>query len=327
MADINYCEACETLKEVDANLVVNGFTDENCANLQENTGLAGDSDDCTDLNTMNDCLIGAEVDEAEITEVCNWREYMGGLVQNIWTMNKALICTICGLWDKVVELIERVTEVEKLAERTDCIVDYISQGIEFEIGEEETDNSYVVAGKGVSFLSTGGGQRESEVSLTYIAGGLMQIVGSLKFYDSDFTDEDVCYNYDLGGADPRHTTSRKGNSVWNNTTGTTVPMAGGGELLFEIRLKKSAYPQIDELFAGSAFPTGGGAYHVNVTFFDEGEEAYGQSGSSDTKHTVPDGWIYIQARMVSINYLHASGNRYSPRGYMGIRFNHDEIVC
>ena len=63
MADINYCEACETLKEVDANLVVNGFTDENCANLQANTGLAGDSDDCTDLNTMNDCLIGAEVDE------------------------------------------------------------------------------------------------------------------------------------------------------------------------------------------------------------------------------------------------------------------------
>ena len=83
MADINYCEACETLKEVDANLVVNGFTDENCANLQANTGLAGDSDDCTDLNTMNDCLIGAEVDEAEITDVCDWREYMGGLVQNV----------------------------------------------------------------------------------------------------------------------------------------------------------------------------------------------------------------------------------------------------
>ena len=96
---------------------------------------------------MNDCLIGAEVDEAEITEVCNWREYMGGLVQNIWTMNKALICAICGLWDNVVELIERVTEVEKLAERTDCIVDYISQGIELEIGEEETDNSYVVIGR------------------------------------------------------------------------------------------------------------------------------------------------------------------------------------
>lgn len=108
MADINYCEACETLKEVDANLVVNGFTDENCANLQSNTGLAGDSDDCTDLNTMNDCLIGAEVDEAEITEVCNWREYMGGLVQNIWTMNKALICAICGLWNELTSLEQKL---------------------------------------------------------------------------------------------------------------------------------------------------------------------------------------------------------------------------
>lgn len=108
MADIDYCEACETLKEVDANLVVNGFTDENCANLQANTGLAGDSDDCTDLNTMNDCLIGAEVDEAEITDVCNWREYMGGLVQNIWTMNKALICAICGLWNELTSLEQKL---------------------------------------------------------------------------------------------------------------------------------------------------------------------------------------------------------------------------
>lgn len=327
MADINYCEACETLKEVDANLVVNGFTDENCANLQANTGLAGDSDDCTDLNTMNDCLIGSQVDEAEITDVCDWRGYMGGFVQNVWTMFKALICTICGLWDKVAEISERVTVIENQTDRSECIIDYISQGIEFEIGEEETDDSYVVAGKGVSFLSAGGGARESEVSLTYIAGGLMQIVGSLRFFDSDFTDEDVCYNYDLGGANPRHTTSRKGNSVWNNTTGETVPMPGGGELLFEIRLKKSAYPQIKDLFAGSAFPTGGGAYHVNVTYFDEGENAFGQSGNSDTKHTVPDGWVYIQARMVSINYLHANGSRYSPRGYMGIRFDNDEIEC
>lgn len=104
MADIDYCEACETLKEVDANLVVNGFTDENCANLQENTGLAGDSDDCTDLNTMNDCLIGSQVDEAEISDVCSWREYMGGFVQNVWTMFKAMICSVCGLWERLITL-------------------------------------------------------------------------------------------------------------------------------------------------------------------------------------------------------------------------------
>lgn len=112
MADIDYCEACETLREVDPNLVVNGFTDENCENLQENKGLAGDSDNCTDLNLMNDCLIGGSIDEAEITEICDWRDYMSGFVQNLWTMLKALICSICGLWEKLTALEEKVDDID-----------------------------------------------------------------------------------------------------------------------------------------------------------------------------------------------------------------------
>ena len=50
MANVN-CEACEEIRQVDPNLIVNGFGDTECASLKNNTGLSPSSgnDDCTDL--------------------------------------------------------------------------------------------------------------------------------------------------------------------------------------------------------------------------------------------------------------------------------------
>ena len=314
MADFN-CSACEDIRQTAPDFVVNGLTDEACASLGNGTGLnpASDNDNCTDLHNINDCLIGNMENEVDSYDVCDWKEFMKMFIPNLWTTLKSLVCAVCGIWTHLRTLI--------------CTVNNLSNGFVLNIGEEETDDSYVVAGKGVSFLSTGGGTRESEVKMEYIAGGLVQVQGSLRFYSSSFTDEGACWNYDHGGANPQKSASRLGNSEWNNTTGVVNPCVGGGELLFEIRIKKSAYPYISQLFAGSAHPSGGGGYQVNLTFFNEGSEAFGQHGSSDTKHTVPAGWIYVQARMVNISYLHANGSRYSPRGFMGIRFNQDEIPC
>ncbi len=325
MADNVYCEACETLKTQDPNLVVNGITDTECNYLQNDDGITGENDDCTDLNTMNDCLIGSMGDEAEISPMCNWREYMEKLATNMWTMNKAFICTICGLWTNVHHLWINVHKIWCNVEKLWCVVDHQGSGIEFRIGEEETDDSYVVAGKGISFLT--GGSSQAEVSLTYVAGGLIYAVGSLVFNQNDFTDAAACWNYDNGGANPRKSKNRLGNSLLHNTSGTNVEMVAGGELLYEIRIKKSAYPALDRFFAGSAFPTGGGEYHCQLTWYDEGQEALGQHGRADTRHTVPDGWCYVQCRLVSISHINANGNQYSPRGYMGVRFFTEEISC
>ena len=106
MADIEYCEACAELKKQDPNLIANGFSDENCENMMENKGLTGRNDDCTDLNDMNDCLIGSMADEAEISDVCDWREYMMKFVPNQWTVTKAIICAVCGLWNKVTNFMD-----------------------------------------------------------------------------------------------------------------------------------------------------------------------------------------------------------------------------
>ena len=99
--NIDYCEACEDLKNLNPSLIANGFSNSNCTHLRNNEGLTGSNDDCEDLNTLNDCLIGSKVDEVELKDICDWKDFMKGYIPNVWTVLKALICSICGLWDKL----------------------------------------------------------------------------------------------------------------------------------------------------------------------------------------------------------------------------------
>lgn len=331
MADVDYCEACTELKENVPDLVVNGWNDDYCTTMQNDEGLGVGNNDCTDLHNMADCFIGSLADEAEITDECDWREYMAEkFVPNLWTTIKAMICAICGIWTQIWLLWEQVN-------RLWCITNHQTEGETLVISENDTGESYIVAGKGISFLKAGQASASSDVGFEFIAGGLCLVHGSLQFNSSDFTDEYECWNYDTDGVDPRYTQARLGNSLLNNTSGTDVNLRG--ELLYEIRISLSQYPQIDKIFNGFGAPTGAGAYHVNLVAFAGGVYAHGQHGLCDGEtgnpvrsgdsygHLVPDGWIYVQARLTSVSYLPADGNKYSPRGFMGIRFNKEEIVC
>ncbi len=97
----NYsCSACEDLRETSPNFVVNGITDTECASLGNDTGLSPSSgnNDCTDLNNINDCLVGNMAEEVEAYDVCDWKEFMKKFIPNVWTTIKAVICAICGIW-------------------------------------------------------------------------------------------------------------------------------------------------------------------------------------------------------------------------------------
>lgn len=340
MADNVYCEACEELRTNAAELVVNGWNDDYCTTMQNDNGLGYGNNDCEDLGTLNDCLIGSMDDEAQITDQCDWRDYMSKFVQNLWTFNSAVICAICGIWTQIWLIWEQIELLWEQVNRLWCIVNSHSNGFTLEIGEDTEGESYLVAGKGVSFYNAGSGQagnRKTDVTMEYIGGALVFMGGSLQFNQSDFTDDRKCWNFDNGSV-IRESVSRKGNSLWHNTTGETVTF-NGAELLYEVRISLDQYPQIKEIFKGIGGPTGGGAYHVNYTTFYAGEYANGQHGRCDPDtgqrtqpdyddgHLVPDGWIYVQARMVSIDYMRAAPSVYSPRGYMGIRFENDEIIC
>lgn len=256
-------------------------------------------------------------------------------VRNLWKhMNQAEkdIDNLEGRMDVAEKDIDDLQEETK---RIDCIVDYMSQGASFHIGESTSGDAYIVAGKGVSFLlPTGTEEHIANVALNYIAGGLMAFGGSLYFYNQDFTDARACGNYD-SGSNMTVSRNRKGNSVWfeNDLDGTGY--AAGGELIYEIRIRRSAYPQIKSFYIGY----GGDSYIVTMNVFNEGSYAYGQHGwcqsdgspggtGLDSGHLVPAGWTYLQLRLKSAFYFVShNGDFRSPSGYMGVRMNQDAIKC
>ena len=315
MVNIN-CGACDDLRQTDPNLIVNGLGDDECTSLANDTGLVpgDDHNDCTDLNNLNDCLVGNMASEVEAYDVCDWKPFMKRFIPNVWTTLKGIICAICGLWTNVKDILSRIGKY-------DCLIDHLYDGDSLEIGESSRSGSYVVPGGGVSykFDSTTSDDRVSDVQALYIGGGLLRVQGTFRFFSSDFRDADG--------------TQREGNSHWADT-GATV---SGGELICEIRVKKSQFG-VKNIYAGFGQETGGYDYSLNATAFSEGSFAYGQHGSCNadgtapsghsTGHLVPSGYIYIQLRMSSIRQLNHDGTgKVSPRAFMGIRFDQNAIEC
>lgn len=311
MANKN-CEACSELQENSADFVQNGVTKDICNSLKANTGFNQSSghDDCEDLSDANDCLIGNMEDSIDAYDMCSWKTYTKDLVHNLWNVLKAIICSICGLWTRV--------------EKHDCEIKYLTNGTSFKFGEGSDGQSYIVAGQGVTFLEDSSTQFTSDVALLYIAGGLLRFQGTFRFHNSsNFNDPVKCYNFDNDGKGNNYSSSRSKNSVW----GTTGALTGGGEIICQLRIKKSEFPEIKNIYAGIGAPTGGGAYQVNLTVSNEGDEWRGQHGTDSSTYTVPSGWMYVTARMINIMAPLSENTHYSPRGFMGIRVNRNGIEC
>lgn len=327
MAATKNCDACSDLQENSPEFVLNGVTDNVYNSIINDTGFntASGHNDCTDLNNANDCLIGNMEEEVDSYDVCGWKEFMPDFIHNLWTTLKAIIAAICGMWTRI--------------HKHDCEIANFYDGFEFNIGEDETDGSYVVAGKGVSFLTRSvGDAHSSDVRINYIGGALCRMAGGLEFSTANFDEpgNTKVWNFDNGDT-IRHSYNRNGNSVWDDV-GDTV---SGNELIYEIRIKKSEYPQVKQLIGFFGQDANVGGFHCTVHVFNEGAWAYGQHGSCnndtgagedghDAGHQVPAGWIYVQLRMAYIMELVQSGQtsrKPTPLAFLGIRFNRNQITC
>lgn len=341
MRDVD-CSACSELMENAPTFVSNGVTSRICASLKNDTGLNPSlkvlHTDCEDIELANDCLIGMMDNELEKEELCDWKTFMHKFIPNVYQMFRVFGCTVCGLWTNIHNLWTAVNKLKDMSERIDCLINYMYKGASFSIGENTEGDAYAVAGKGVSFLqSHSSDAHASDISLNYIAGGLMRFVGSFKYYNNDFTDEAACGNYDNGYSMTR-SDQRKGNSFWG-TVSTEAAFPSGGELICELRIKRSSYPQIKTFFAGFGQEGGGGSYSVRMIVFNEGAYAYGQHGwcesdgtpsqdGYDRGHLVPDGWTYLQVRLTSaVRFMTHDGQQLSPVIFMGVRMNQDAIEC
>lgn len=118
MADMN-CSACEDIRQTSPEFIVNGLTDDICTSIQNDTGLNPNDDhnDCTDLHNLNDCLVGNEATEVEAYDVCDWKTFMKQFIPNLWTVLKAMICAICGIWTNIHKIWE---EIAKIWEKLNC---------------------------------------------------------------------------------------------------------------------------------------------------------------------------------------------------------------
>ena len=124
------CNACDELRQDAPNLIVNGLGDTECASLKNNTGLnpSNGNDNCTDLENLNDCLIGNMEAEIDAYDVCDWKEYMRKFVENTWTVLKGIICAVCGVWAQISSILSRLAKVE-------CFVSTIGKVQNFKVDE------------------------------------------------------------------------------------------------------------------------------------------------------------------------------------------------
>lgn len=368
MAEKN-CKACTDLQDDYPTFVNQGVTDEICTNLKNDAGFkTGDGvNDCTDLTTANDCLIGNLEEDLKIADDCDWKAFMEILTGNLYNMLKALICAICGIWTNVHNLWTKVNELEdeldsvkgRLAtvenkivtiennqsawrqemQKMECSLDALFKGQSLNFDESSDTASYIVAGKGVSFLSRSAGGGSADVKLLYIAGGLGRLNGSLIFSTESFTESASVYNWDLCNQNPetpRKTAARRGNGAWNDK-GAIVT-----ELAYEIRLSLDEYPQIDRLYSGLGHEVSAYGFHCESRVFNPGSWAWGQHGTCDAEtgdqseidydpgHRVPDNYIYIQLRMTYIDDLitvPATEAGATPRAWLGVRLNKENIDC
>lgn len=105
MAEV-HCQECETIRENVPELLIDGFTSEMCTSLKNDTGLKPSvgNNDCTDLDNLNECLVGNMITELERYDVCDWKKFMEQYATNDYITNKAIICAICGMWTQIHEI-------------------------------------------------------------------------------------------------------------------------------------------------------------------------------------------------------------------------------
>lgn len=307
MADYN-CSSCEDLRETSPSFVVNGITDTECSSLKNNTGLNPSSghNDCTDLNNINDCLVGNMAEEIEAYDVCDWKDYMKKFVPNVWTTLKAIICAVCGIW----------TNIDKIW----CWLDHLTKNTGGTLHAYVDDDPSKAPLNG--FRIAGGVQArmgaDAAPMVITVIGSTARITGSLDFsgkmpssYAGNSTTDWLDF-YD-GGTD---VTNAAGHSSRNGNT----PM--GGFFIYEYEVNPCDYG-FKALYTANLMGADAGNFVFRVYTWDDGDHypydyGWGQGGAQDGPvfHASKEGNILIQVRMEYVGTwgIASSGGKITPNG-------------
>lgn len=156
------CTACSDLQKNAPNVIVNGIGDSACTNLKNNEGLNGKSNDCDDLNDLNDCLVGNMDAELEAYDICDWKDFMHKFIPNVFTVLKGIICAICGIWDNI--------------DKIWCWLNHLTEPATATLYPTEENGFYMADG----VKQRTGGKHDTPLQISFI-GNVAHITGSLEF--------------------------------------------------------------------------------------------------------------------------------------------------
>lgn len=316
------CSACEEIRQIDPNLIVNGFTDDNCQSLMNDTGLVttDDHDDCTDLDLMNDCFIGNMETELASYDICDWKDFMKKFIPNLWTLLKAMICSMCGIW----------TNIHKLW----CWVQHLANPRANDVLTPDDPRVKFRAVSGISSRYDPDNPKPNDAPLMITAvGSVARVTGSLHaegYMPSDYTS---------GGSTGRvnWTDFYKGQPNIRNKFGRSSydgNFPSGGVLLYEYEVKACDWG-FDDIYTAPLISAEAGDFVARIRTAKEGEEyPYDCGWDADGKGQIytPSSENYdtlIQIRMEFINswgIVHNSGN-ITPNGTVVIKPCTDSWEC
>lgn len=107
-----YCDSCDTLKNLSSAFWQNGVTTAVCNSLKNNTGinanLSTPHTNCEDFEYMIDCMIGGITEQLDAYDACDLKDWIRMAMSNLYTLEKAYNCSLCGLWQRLEDLEETV---------------------------------------------------------------------------------------------------------------------------------------------------------------------------------------------------------------------------
>lgn len=318
MAEVN-CSACEELRQEVPLLLCNGFDDNMCASLKNDTGLSASSghNDCTDLNNMNDCLVGNLEAEVDAYEVCDWKEFVKTLIPNIWTMFKGIICAICGIWTNIHHILNEITKLW-------CWIDALSKPQSNATLYPDDPKVRFRKVSGVELRYDPQNPKPNDAPLTIrCIGSTAKVTGSLRFngnMPSSYTGSGSRIQWlDFYKGQPNITNAGGRNSYDGN-------FPSGGVLLYEYEVKACDWG-FTNLYDAPLVASEAGDFVARIKTSQDGDEYpydYGWDANGRGQIYHPSSSAYDTLIQIRLNYVnswgiaHSTGN-VTPNGTAMVR--------